>query len=116
LKEDVKADSQHDSISQGATMDSLNEQLCEPALRSSTRLLILILLSVHKRTTLVELRKFTGLGRSSLANHLEKLELAGYVKTRVVRSFVGRRQVIEITEKGEEDCRTLLNTIRKLEV
>ena len=99
-----------------ATMDLLNEQLGEPTLRSSTRILILILLSVHKRSSLVELRRFTGLGRSSLGNHLKKLEIAGYVEVKVMRSFAGRRQMIEITEKGMDECRTLLDRIRRVGV
>ena len=95
------------------TMDLLNEQLGEPTLRSSTRILILILLSVHKHSSLVELRGFTGLGRSSLGNHLSKLEDAGYIEVKVVRSFAGRRQMIEITEKGLKEGRTLLERIRR---
>jgi len=99
-----------------ATMDLLNEQLADPSLSSSTRILILMLLSVHKKMGLVELLRFTGLGRSSLGNHLGKLEAAGYVRSKMVKSFLGRRQVIEITEKGLEECRTLLQRIRSLEV
>ena len=97
-------------------MELLNEQLGHPALGSSTRIMILLLLSIHKRTSLVELRRFTGLGRSSLGNHLEKLELAGYIRTKVINSFVGKRQVFEITEKGLEECRTLLDRIRSLDI
>jgi DNA-binding MarR family transcriptional regulator len=73
-----------------------------------------VLLAVHKKMTLVELERFTGLGRSSLGNHLQKLEAAGYVETKVVRTFMGRRQLIEITKEGLEVCRTLLNTIRRI--
>lgn len=101
---------------QKTNMELLAEQLRDPALGSSTRIMILMLLSIHKRTSLVELRRFTGLGRSSLGNHLEKLELAGYVRTKVINSFVGKRQVFEITEKGLEDCRTLLERIRRVDV
>ncbi len=98
------------------TMDLLNEQLGDPSLRSSTRILILMLLSVHKKMGFVELLRFTGLGRSSLGNHLSKLEAAGYVRTRMVKSFLGRRQVIEITQKGLEECRTLLQRIQSIDV
>lgn len=101
---------------QKTNLELLSEQLSDPALESSTRIMILMLLSIHKRTSLVELRGYTGLGRSSLGNHLEKLELAGYVRTKVVNSFVGKRQVIEITDKGIKDCRTLLDRIRNLDI
>ena len=101
---------------QKTNIDLLNEQLSDPALESSARIKILILLSIHRRISLVDLRKFTGLGRSSLGNHLEKLELAGYVRTKVINSFAGRRQVFEITDKGLEECRTLLERIRSLDI
>lgn len=85
---------------QRTNVDLLNEQLNDPALESSTRIKILILLSIQRRISLVELREFTGLRRSSLGNHLEKLELAGYATTKVVNSFAGKRQMFEITQKG----------------
>ncbi len=56
------------------------------------------------------------LGRSSLGNHLEKLELAGYIRTKVINSFAGKRQVFEITDKGLEESRILLDRIRSLDI
>jgi DNA-binding MarR family transcriptional regulator len=85
-------------------------------LRSSSRILILILLAMNKKTTATELRALTGLGRGSLENHLEKLESTGYVKTKNVKSFSGWRQTVEITQEGLEGCRELLRTIRALNV
>jgi DNA-binding MarR family transcriptional regulator len=105
-----------DTPSVQRTMELLNEQLSDPALRSSARILILMLLSVHKSMSLVELERFTGLGRSSLRNHLGKLEAIGYVKTKVTISFVGKRQVIEMTERGLESCRILLDRISSIDV
>lgn len=97
-------------------IQSLNEQLNKATLKSSSRLLILILLAMHKRSTASELRALTGLARGSLENHLEKLESTGYVKTTKVRSFSGWRQTVEITQEGLERCRELLRTIRALKV
>jgi len=97
-------------------IQSLNEQLNKATLKSSSRLLILILLAMHKRSTASELRALTGLARGSLENHLEKLESAGYVKTTKVKSFSGWRQTVEITQKGLDECRELLRTIRALNV
>jgi len=115
VNEETAANPQDPSpASNTAAMDLLSKQLGEPTLKSSTRILILILLSVHRRMSLVELGRFTGLGRSSLGNHLQKLEAAGYIESKVVPTFVGRRQVIEITRKGLEDCRELLDMIRNL--
>ena len=95
---------------------ALNEQLGEPSFKSSTRILILILLAINKKLTASELRSFVGLGKGSLENHLEKLEASGYVRVRFVRSWGSTRQVVEITEKGLEDCRSLLQKIHSLEV
>ena len=98
------------------SIQSLNEQLGAFGLKSSSRILILILLAMNKKSTATELRALTGLGKGSLENHLEKLESAGYVKTAKVESFRGWRQTVEITQEGLEGCRELLRTIRALNV
>jgi DNA-binding MarR family transcriptional regulator len=98
------------------TVQSLSEQLNNAGLRSSSRVLILILLAMNKRSTASELRVLTGLGRGSLENHLGKLESVGYVKTKNVKSFGGWRQTVEITQAGLEECRELLRTIQALNI
>jgi DNA-binding MarR family transcriptional regulator len=95
---------------------SLNERLSSASLKSSGRLLILILLAMNKKATAAELRALTGLARGSLQNHLEKLESAGYVRTKNVKSFGGWRQTVEITREGINECRELLRTIQALKV
>jgi DNA-binding MarR family transcriptional regulator len=112
-----EADMREDSgLIAGETIRSLNEQLGDPSLKSSTRILILILLTMNKKMSSVELRALTGLGKGSLENHLEKLEAAGFVRMRNVKSFGGIHQTVEITEKGLESCRTLLRRIQSLDV
>ena len=96
------------------SFQSLNERLSSASLKSSGRLLILILLAMNKKATATELRALTGLARGSLQNHLEKLESAGYVRTRNVKSFGGRRQTVEITQEGIDACREVLRTIQGL--
>jgi DNA-binding MarR family transcriptional regulator len=98
------------------TVQSLNKQLSSASLKSSSRLLILILLAMNKKSTATELRALTGLGKGSLQNHLEKLEAVGYVRTKNVKSFSGWRQTVEITQEGLEGCRELLRTIHTLNV
>jgi DNA-binding MarR family transcriptional regulator len=98
------------------TIRSLSEQLGDPGLKSSTRVLILILLTMNRKMNSVELRALTGTGKGSLENHLEKLEVAGYVRMRNVKSFGGLRQTVEITEKGLQSCRTLLRRIQSLDL
>jgi DNA-binding MarR family transcriptional regulator len=97
---------------------SLNEQLGDVSFKSSVRVVIMILLAMNKKLSSVELRELLGLGKSSLENHLERLEAAGYVRVRKVRVFSGNgsRQVVEITEKGFHDCKALLEKIHNLNV
>jgi DNA-binding MarR family transcriptional regulator len=95
---------------------SLNDQLGESCLKSSTRILILILLAMNKKLSSVKLRDLIGVGKGSLENHLEKLEAAGYVKVRNVLSWGGTRQIVEVTEKGLADCRSLLHKIQGIDV
>ena len=98
------------------TIKSLNEQLNDPSLKSSTRILILILLAMNKKLSASELRSLVGLGKGSLENHLAKLEASGLIKVRSVRSWGGTHQAVEITEKGLEDCRSLLRKIHSLNI
>jgi DNA-binding MarR family transcriptional regulator len=104
--------------SPGETIKSLNEQLGDPSLKSSTRILILILLTMNKRMSAAELRAAMGLGKGSLENHLEKLESAGYVRTRRVKSYSGSGvwQDVEVTEDGRDACKALLQKIRGLDL
>lgn len=71
---------------------------------------------MNKKSTATELRAITGLGKGSLENHLEKLESAGLVKTKNVKSFSGWRQTVEITLEGLETCQELLRSIKILSV
>jgi DNA-binding MarR family transcriptional regulator len=99
------------------TIKSLNEQLGASALKSSTRILILVLLAQARRMSSVELRTLTGLGKGSLENHLDKLESYGYVKISNAKSFGARgspRQIVEITEGGLDACRALVKSISSL--
>ena len=96
---------------------SLNEQLSDPTFKSSTRILILVLLAQARRMSSVELRTLVGLGKGSLENHLGKLEGIGYVTISNARSMGGRGsplQTIEITSRGLDACRTLVKSISSL--
>ncbi|MDA4118140.1 MAG: transcriptional regulator [Thaumarchaeota archaeon] len=106
-----------DKIVKDETIRSLNEQLGDSALKSSTRILILVLLAQARRMSSVELRTLTGLGKGSLENHLNKLEGFGYVRISNAKSLGARgspRQMVEITEKGLGACRTLVKSISSL--
>jgi DNA-binding MarR family transcriptional regulator len=105
-------------LSPGEAIRSLNQQLSDPSLKSSTRILMLILLTMNKRMGSSELRALMGLGKGSLENHLEKMEAAGQVTIRKSKSFRGNgmSQTVEVTEKGLRDCKVLLEKIRGLDV
>ncbi len=107
---------ENSASSLGDPLKSLNDRLSGVGLKSSTRILILILLAMNRKMSAVELRALLGLGKGSLENHLATLEAAGYVRTRNAPSFRGLRLSVEITETGLESCRALLRSIRDLEV
>ncbi len=117
MTEDLGVEGAHRPASSlGDPIKSLNDRLSGVGLKSSTRILILILLAMNRRMSAVELRALLGLGKGSLENHLAKLEDAGYVRIRNAPSFRGWRQSVEITEAGLEGCRELLRSIKALEV
>jgi DNA-binding PadR family transcriptional regulator len=64
----------------------------------------------------LELRSLVELGKGSLENHISKLETSGLVEIRSVKSWGGSHQVVEITKKGLEECKSLLKKIHSLDV
>jgi DNA-binding PadR family transcriptional regulator len=79
--------------------------------------MILVLLSLARKMSSVELRTVTGLGKGSLENHLNKLEGLGLVRISNQKSLGARgvsRQVVEITDKGIDTCRVLVKSISSL--
>jgi DNA-binding MarR family transcriptional regulator len=106
-----------DEIVNDETIRSLNQQLNDSTFKSSTRILILVLLAMARSMSSVELRTFTGLGKGSLENHLNKLEGLGYVTMGNAKSIGARgvpRQVVEITAKGLDACRALVKSMSSL--
>jgi DNA-binding PadR family transcriptional regulator len=113
--DEIKRD--FDEIVRDKTIRSLNEQLNDSTFKSSTRILILVLLALARKMSSVELRTFTGLGKGSLENHLNKLESLGYVVISNEKSLGARgvpRQTVEITHKGLDACRALVKSISSL--
>ena len=96
-------------------LKELGEQLSDPSLKSSTRILILISLALNRKMSFVTLLGLTGTGKGSLFNHLEKLEASGYVTTRTIKTFGGYRANVEITEKGLEAYNSLLRTLNSFQ-
>ena len=96
------------------SLKSLADRLSDPALKSSARVVILISLSINKKLTFIELLELTGLGKGSLENHLDRLSNSQYVRTRNIKTFVGLREIAEITSKGEEVCRSIMTELRNV--
>ena len=106
-----------DNIVMDEAVRSLREQLDGSTFKSSTRILILVLLALARRMSSVQLRALTGLGKGSLENHLGKLESFGYVRLSYAKSMGARgvpRQTVEITEEGLRACRALVKSVSSL--
>jgi DNA-binding PadR family transcriptional regulator len=106
-----------DKIVTGEAVRSLNEQLNDSTFKSSARIMILVLLTLARKVSAVQLRTLTGLGKGSLENHLNRLESSGYVRLTYEKSLGARgvpRQMVEITEKGIDACRALVKSMSSL--
>jgi DNA-binding MarR family transcriptional regulator len=108
-REDPKRNSDNRSKE---SLSSLNQQLNDPALKSSARILILISLTINRKMSFGELLALTGLGKGSLENHLEKLEEQAYIVRKNTKTFDGTRQVVLITAPGEQVCRLLMRRLQ----
>lgn len=95
-------------------LEQLGSRLRDPNLKSSSRMLMIITLSINRRLTFTDLLQLTSLGKGSLSNHIDKLREDGLVSTRTVFSFSGPRLVVEITESGMEVYRDYLSLMRRL--
>jgi DNA-binding MarR family transcriptional regulator len=117
LSEEDKIEGAPEKIVIGEAVRSLNEQLSDSTFKSSTRIMILVLLTLARKMSAVQLRNLTGLGKGSLENHLDKLESSGYVRLTYEKSLGERgvpRQVVEVTEKGIDACRALVKSMSSL--
>jgi DNA-binding MarR family transcriptional regulator len=108
------SNSSSESDSRSGSLKSLADQLNDPALKSSARVVILISLSINQKLTFIELLELTGLGKGSLENHLDKLSDSQYIRKRNIKTFGGLRELVEITSKGQEVCRSLLTELRNV--
>ena len=117
MSDDAEIKRDFDKTVTDEAIRSLNEQLNESTFKSSSRILILVLLAQARRMSSVELRTLTGLGKGSLENHLNKLESFGYVKMSNAKSLGARgspRRMVEITKNGLDACRALVKSISSL--
>lgn len=117
MSEEEKTKTESNKTISDDAVRSLNEQLNDSTFKSSTRIMILVLLTLARRMSAVQLRTLTGLGKGSLENHLNKLEGSGYVRLTYEKSLGARgvpRQMVEVTEKGVDACRAIVKSISSL--
>jgi DNA-binding MarR family transcriptional regulator len=120
--EDSHNDDQRDS-KEGASdhdqeinsiISKLSEQLQEPLLKSSIRMVIIISLVHNKRLSFTELSKLTFSGKGSLSNHISKLEERGLLKTYYAFSVSGPRLMLTITDSGMRVYNDYANLLKKI--
>lgn len=96
-------------------LNALREQLNDPSLKSSTRVLILVSLALNRKMTFMDLLTITGTGKGSLSNHIEKLESSGFIIIKTKATFSRDRCIIELTEKGLGAYKELVKTMSALQ-
>ncbi len=80
----------------------INEINVRKSLRSTTRLTILLMLSLNKTMTFSNLVEVMGISKGSMKNHLDLLEEDGLIKGKEVLTLRGPRLIYEITEEGKK--------------
>ncbi len=85
---------------EGAGLRTLGDVLTQEPLRNSIRVLILISLGMNRALAFSDLLELTGTSKGSLGHHLEQLESASLVRTRMVFTLGGPRLRVEITPQG----------------
>jgi DNA-binding HxlR family transcriptional regulator len=95
-------------------LERLGNQLSEPVMKSSARLIILISLAINRKLSFSDLMAITSLGKGSLSNHLDKLHENGLIGIKTVFRVNGPRISIEITEKGMEAFRDYSDLLKKI--
>lgn len=113
-KEGLKLENNSILAEVNALLEELAMQLKEPVLKSSTRMLIIITLSINKRLSFTELLQLTSTGKGSLSNHIDKLQESGLVRTKMAFRLSGPRLIIEITKTGLEIYEKYTRLLKKL--
>ncbi|WP_337860680.1 MarR family winged helix-turn-helix transcriptional regulator [Ferroplasma sp.] len=95
-------------------IENLSIIASDPALKSSSRLLILIILYINKKMSFTDLLHSTMMGKGSLSNHIDKMKEEGLITTKNVFRLSGPGIMIEITGKGENIYQNYIDIINKL--
>lgn len=98
----------------GADLRTLGDVLLQEPLRNSIRVLILISLGMNRALAFSDLLELTGASKGSLGHHLEQLESAHLVRSRMVFTLGGPRVRIEITAEGSAKYDELARELARL--
>jgi DNA-binding MarR family transcriptional regulator len=93
---------------------TLGNVLLQEPLRNSVRVLILVSLGVNRALGFTELLELTSTSKGSLGHHLEQLESAGYLQSRMVFTLDGPRTRVEITPRGLAVYEELVRELARL--
>jgi DNA-binding transcriptional ArsR family regulator len=93
---------------------TLGGVLLREPLRNSVRVLILVSLGVNRALTFTELLELTSTSKGSLGHHLEQLQSAGYLQSRIVFTLDGPRTRVEITSQGLAVYEELVRELARL--
>ncbi|HDJ84064.1 MAG TPA: hypothetical protein ENG44_03580 [Desulfurococcaceae archaeon] len=86
----------------------------DPVLMNPKRFLIASLLYMLGPQTMSFIQKALKIPWGPLYTHLKRMEDEGYVRTRRVITPLGPRTMIELTERGIEAYKRLLNELQKI--
>lgn len=92
------------------------ELLQNRALKSTIRLIILLIIALNTRITFSQLHKYIGGSKGSLKNNLDILEEEELIKSHYVFSLKGPRIVYELTEKGSKTYKEYLEMLNNIKV
>ncbi len=95
-------------------LTSIKETLLDKAIANTQRILILVTLYLTKKLTFTELSRITSIEKGKLAYHVKVLEKKGYVTNRKHITIMGPRTFIEITAKGEDKIREIIDKLTRL--
>ena len=94
--------------------ENFKDILNNKALKSTSRLIILLIIALNEKITFSNLHKYLGGSKGSLKNNLDILEEDELIKSYNVFSLSGPRLVYEITPKGLKFYQKYLEILNKL--
>ena len=115
INEDRTMDEREEEDKISHSISELADALREPMLKSSMRILILMVLVTNKRLTFTQLLTLTGIGKGSLNNDLAKLEEGGLIRFENAFTLKGPRLFVTVTENGLKMYRKYISLIKDID-